>query len=340
MTAAPVVCILGEEAFLADRALAEVRAEALAGADPGLNSQVFEAPGASPGEVRNAARTMPFLGARRLVVVKSADRWSADQWKVLLPYLESPSPTTCLVFLAAALDKRLASTKALLRTARVVECPRPRERDLPGWARRLAEEAGLRVDGRVLEALQLRVGPDLQLLSREIEKLRVFAGEGGRVTARDVEALVGETRTTTVFAFCDALGKRELPGALGGLRRLVQLGEPAQKLLFMVARHFRHLWIGRELLDAGRGPDPRAAASAMGVQPFAAERALEQAAKWQRHELREVFRRLVRADLALKSGGGDEVLEALVLDLTGSSNATRPGGGRGAGGSKGDALRP
>lgn len=330
MKAAPVVCIWGEEAFLSDRALAEVRAEALAGGDPGLNSQVFEAPGASPGEVLNAARTLPFLGVRRLVVVKSADRWSADQWKVFLPYLEFPSPTTCLVFVALQLDKRLAASKALLRTARVVECSRPRERDLPGWARRLAEEAGLRVDGRILEALLLRVGPDLQLLSQEIEKLRVFAGEGGRVAAADVEALVGETRTTTVFAFCDALGGRDLAGALRGLRRLLQLGEPAARLLFMVVRHFRHLWIGRELVGARGRPDPRAAASAMGVPPFAAENALRQAGKWEEGELQEVFRRLVRADLALKTGAGDEVLEALVLDIARDPNETRPDRRRGA----------
>lgn len=325
-----MVCIWGEESFLVDRELAEVRAEALAGGDPGLNSQVFEAPGASPGEVRNAARTLPFLGTRRLVVVKAADRWSADQWKALLPYLESPSLTTCLVLLASQLDKRLASTKALLRTARVVECSRPRERDLPGWARRLAAEAGLRVEGPVLEALMLRVGPDLQLLSREIEKLRVFAGEGGRLTAEDVEALVGETRATTVFAFCDALGGRDLAGALRGLRRLLQLGEPAPRLLFMVVRHFRHLWIGRELLGKGGRPDPRAAASALGVPPFAAENVLRQARGWQEDELREVFRRLVRADLALKTGAGDEVLEALVLEVARGPNETRPVRGRGA----------
>jgi len=328
--AAPVVCIWGEEAYLADRALAEVRDEALAGGDPGLNSQVFEAPAASPGEVLNAAKTLPFLGSRRLVVVKSAERWNAEQWKTLIPYLESPSPSTCLVLLANQLDKRLSASKVLLKTARVVECSRPKDRDLPQWARRLAEEAGLKVDARILEALMLRVGPDLQLLSQEIEKLRIFAGAGGKVTPEDVEALVGETRSTTVFAFCDALGGRDLAGALRGLRRLLQLGEPAPRLLFMIVRHFRHLWIGRELLAKNRRPDPRAAASAMGVPPFAAENALRQAGQWEEGQLKEVFRRLLRADLALKTGGGDEVLQGLVLALAGGADAARPGRGRGA----------
>jgi DNA polymerase-3 subunit delta len=330
MTATPVVCVVGDESFLVDRALAEIREEALAGGDPGLNSQTFEAPAATPAEVVNAARTLPFLGGRRLVVVKSAERWSADDWKVLLPYLGSPNPTTCLVFVALQLDKRLTATKALLKAARVVECARPKERDLPAWARRLVQDAGLQVDARILDALVLRVGPDLQLLAREIEKLRIFAGEGGRVALEDVEALVGETRATTVFAFCDALGVRNLGKALGGLRKLLHLGEPAPRLLFMVVRHFRHLWVGRELLERGGRPDPRAAASAMGVPPFAAENVLRQARGWQQEDLREAFGRFVQADLGLKSGAGDEVLEKLVLDLVGPGNEARPGGDRGA----------
>ena len=325
MKSASLVCIVGDESFLVDRALAEVRDEALAGGAPGLNGQFFEAPGATPAEVVNAAKTLPFLGGRRLVVVKSAERWSADDWKVLLPYLASPSPTTCLTFVSSQLDKRLAATKALLKAARVVECVRPKERDLPGWARRLAQEAGLQVDARFLDALVLRVGPDLQLLAREIEKLRIFAGDGGQVALEDVEALVGETRATTVFAFCDALGIQDLAKALRGLRKLLNLGEPAPRLLFMIVRHFRHLWIGRELLDRDRRPDPRAAASTLGVPPFAVENVLRQARQWDEQTLREAFGRFVRADLALKSGGGDEVLEKLVLDLAGPRNEARPG---------------
>jgi len=330
VTAAPVVCILGDESLLVDRALAEVREEALAGGDPGLNSQTFEAPAATTAEVVNAAKTLPFLGGRRLVVVRSAERWPAEAWKALIPYLEAPNPSTCLVFVAGQLDKRLTATKVLLKRARVVDCVRPKERDLPGWARRLAKEAGLRVDDRILDALVLRVGPDLQLLAREVEKLRIFAGEGGQVALEDVEALVGETRATTVFVFCDALGSKDLAKALAGLHKLLHLGEPAPRLLFMVVRHFRHLWVGRELLDRGGRPDSRAAASAMGVPPFAADNVLRQARGWEEEDLRQAFGEFVRVDLALKSGAGDEVLEKLVLDLAGPRNEARPGLGRGA----------
>jgi DNA polymerase-3 subunit delta len=328
--AAPVVYIWGEEGFLVDRALAEVEAEALVGGDPRLNRQVFEAPNVPPAEVMVAAKTLPFLGGRRLVVVKDVHKWSAPEWKVVLPYLESPNPTTCLVFVADRLDRKLKAGKLIARVARVVDCPRPKERDLFGWAERLSEEAGLRPAPRVLQALVLRVGPDLQLLSQEIEKLRIFAGQGGEVTEEDVEALVGESRGTTVFALCDALGQRDLAGATRALRKLLQFGEPPARLLLMIVRHFRHLWIGREILDTRGISGAKSAASIMGAHPYAAEKAVRQARAWGEPALRRAFELFLRSDVSLKTGGGSEILDALVLELCRPGNETRPGAGRGA----------
>ncbi|MBI5017304.1 MAG: DNA polymerase III subunit delta [Deltaproteobacteria bacterium] len=315
MKAAPVVYIYGDESFLVARALAEVEGEALGPGAAELNREVYEAPGASPAAVVSAAKTLPFLGGRRLVVVRSAHLWLADAWQPVLPYLGAPNPSTCLVFVAATLDKRTKAGKALEKAARLVECRRPSERELPGWAERLAREAGLRPGPGVLESVVLRVGPDLQLLHQEIEKLRTFAGEGGGITREDVEALVGESRATTVFVFCDALGARDLAAATRTLRRLLQLGEPPVRLLYMIHRHVRLLWSTRELLDERLRADRSAVAAAVGVPPFVADGLLRQAKGWRAEDLRDAFHTLVATDVALKTGAGAEALDALVLRL-------------------------
>jgi DNA polymerase-3 subunit delta len=329
VSAAPLVYVYGDEPLLMDRACAKVEAAALAGGDPSLNRQVFEAPGAKAGEVLAAARTLPFLGERRLVVVRDAHRWSADEWRPLLPYLEQPNPSTCLLFVAEQLDRRNKAGKLLSKVARLVACRSPREGELPGWIQRLAREAGLHLQPRVVQSLALRVGPDLQVLHQEIAKLRLVAAADGSVSDEDLEALVGESRGTTVFAFCDALGARDLAGALKGLRRLLQMGEAPVKLLFMVVRHLRHLWLGWELRQGGR-VDRKQAAQAMGVPPFAVEGILKQAGNWGATDLEGAFAAALRADLALKSGGGVEVLQELVLNLCGPNENARSGSSRGA----------
>jgi DNA polymerase III subunit delta len=312
--AAPVVYVFGEEAFLADRALAEIEQEALGPGGGELDREVFQAPEASPARVVAAARTLPFLAGRRLVLVRNAHLWSADAWQPILPYLEAPNPSTSLVFVAAELDRRTRAGKALEKLARLVPCRKPAERELPGWVGQLLREAGVQAPPEAAQTLVLKVGPDLQLLYREVEKLRVFAGNTGRITEADVQALTVETRGTTVFALCDAVGRRELAAARAQLQRLLQLGEAPPKLLYMIARHFRQLWAARELLAETRGrADAKSAAAALGVPPFAAEGLLRQARTWNEEELKGAFRGLLRADLALKTGAGRQALDRLIL---------------------------
>ena len=141
------------------------------------------------------------------------------------------------------------------------------------------------------------------------------------MTEADVENLVGESRGTTVFALCDALGQRDLAQATRALRKLLYLGEPPAKLLVMIVRHFRHLWIGREMLDTRRRTDPKSAASVMGAHPYTAEKALRQARQWGEPALRQAFDLFLRSDVSLKTGGRDEVLDALVIALCRSQGA-------------------
>lgn len=315
MKAVPLVCVWGDETYLKDRAVAEVEAEALQGGDRSLNRQVFEAPAAKPEDVINAANTLPFLGPRRLIIVKDADRWQADHWKAFSEYFKAPSQSTCLLFIANQLDKRFSAVKTLVKNGRIVECRKPREGELHGWAVKMFQQAGLKPDGQVLRSLVLRVGPDLEVMSREVEKLRLFAGEGGQITAEDVEALVGGTRATNVFAFCDALGRRDANTALAALSSLLLLGEPAVKIIYMAARHFRMLWIASEIMNSTRGFDRKTAASAMKVQPFLVDNLMKQAKLWNESTLRKAFALLLSADQALKSSGGEKSAEAFVLRL-------------------------
>ncbi|GAB4252672.1 DNA polymerase III subunit delta [Deferrisoma sp.] len=330
MSPAPVVCLVGGELFLVRRELARLEAEVLAGGDPGLNREVFTAPDATPGQVVAAAQTLPFLGGRRLVVARDAHRWPAAAWDPLVAYLERPNPSTCLVIVAETIDRRTKAGKRLLEAAEVIPCERPKEAEVPRWVERLAKEEGLRLDARVAAALALRVGPDLEQLHQEVQKLRAFAGDGGAVGLDDLERLVGDNREASVFALCDALGLRKLGDAVGALRSLLGMGEPPVRLLYMIVRHFRHLWMARELLDRGGRVSRSEAAKALGAHPFVAAKALEQARGWREPELRRVFLDLVRADLALKTGGGPEVLEALALGLCGrgETQAIRRGRGR------------
>jgi DNA polymerase-3 subunit delta len=312
-----IVLIYGEESFLIDRELLRIEKTCGLSGPEDMNRQTFDAADTEPGTVVSSARTLPFLADKRLLVVKNAAAWKVEQWDSILAYAEKPNPSTALVLISDTVDKRRVWFKALKKSATVIECSHPADAGLSRWVNEMASDAGLRLGSRVSQSLVLRVGPDLQLLWREILKLQAYAGEDGHVTVDDVETLVGESRGASVFTFCDGLGERDLKKSMGALIKLLDLGEAPLKLLFMIARHFRILWKAWELNDGGR-VNPGQAAKALGCPPFVAKRALDQARRWREPELQNALGLFMDADLQLKSGGGTEVVQRLVIELCSS----------------------
>lgn len=314
MKASPVVVIHGDESYLADRELAAIETECGVAGPADMNRQVIDAGEKSAAYVINSARTLPFMAGKKLLIIRNAAAWKTADWDQLAAYAEKPNPSTSLVIIAESPDKRRSAWKALQKTARLVDCPRPSDADLYKWASEMARDAGLKISPAVARALVTLVGPDLQLLWREIQKLKAYAGENAAVDEDDVKKLVGETRATNVFALCDALGEKKLKGALTALRKLLELGEPPVVLLYMIARHFRILWKALELIETGR---VRESASLLGVPPFVARKAVGQAEKWTGEEMEKAFERFLMTDIALKSGQGAEQLHTLVIRLCG-----------------------
>src|SRR4029079_8924213 len=69
----------------------------------------------------------------------------------------------------------------------------PKARDLP---RRLVAEGksrGFRLDPAAASMLVGRMGEGTMRLVTEIERLSVWAGPGGEVTAEDLESMIGDT---------------------------------------------------------------------------------------------------------------------------------------------------
>src|SRR5512137_1975769 len=95
----PVYVLEGEEPFLSDRLVPDPTFRS-------MNVENIEAESAGATGILNAARTMPMLGGRRLVVVRDVGELGAEL-AALVPYLENPSPHTVLVLLVAKADGRL-----------------------------------------------------------------------------------------------------------------------------------------------------------------------------------------------------------------------------------------
>lgn len=121
-------------------------------------------------------------------------------------------------------------------------------------AQDLARDAKLKFSPDDLTSLVEAVGCAPARVAVEIEKLRLFLGEGAQVTAEHIASLVPQAQATTIFALVNALGRNDRRKALDLLDVLVREGEYLPLALSFLASQFRQALVAQEanLRSAGQ----------------------------------------------------------------------------------------
>lgn len=266
--------------------------------------------------------SVPLMGGPRFIVVKNWDllgpggpRGSRHDGEAFERLLQQLTDDTCLVFESEAVDRRRAITRRLIEHAAVVECDALRVGDIPPWLIRKARERGYRLSAPAASMLAELVGPDLQLLEMELDKVLLFAGRERSLGPDHVRAVASGDGQWRIFDVQDAIGARKPRRALEALTHLFDGGEPPLRALTMIARHMGSLWEARRLLNEGQ--NPAAIGAALGVPPFLARKYAGQARNFTLPDLSRNLEACHETDVAIKTGSRppDLALEMLVLRL-------------------------
>lgn len=101
------------------------------------------------------------------------------------------------------------------------------------------------VAGQLVE----RVGFHPVAVVMESEKLALYAGDRARITAEDLESLVGRTRQEALYELTDALGRRDLEKSLLVATRLGEYGVHPLAMIATLKNYVRTLLLFRALQD-------------------------------------------------------------------------------------------
>jgi DNA polymerase-3 subunit delta len=167
----------------------------------------------------------------------------------------------------------------------------------------------------VAEELVARCSNGKMRVSREIEKLALYAGE--TATLEDVEALCPPDLQSNIFAFVDALAAGDRGRALELLQTLVGTGEPPLRIVYMIQRQFRLLARARTLF--ANGASRSEVAGTLKIPPFVARRLEGQGRSLSEDELETAFALALDLESDLKGGSdltGDLQVELAVLKLS------------------------
>lgn len=322
--------IYGENDFLVRELLAQVKAEC-GGADlGGANTSRFEGSKIRSGELIAACNTISFLAPKRLVIVEglltrfdsSEKRRSGkvaakelEEWIGFAGHVSTMPESTALVLVDGELSRNNPLLKALLPLASVRECKALKGPDLQSWIRQRVMDCGGKISPQAVRLLADLVGSNLWILSSELGKLCLYAGERP-IEVADINAMVSYAREANIFAMGDAIVQHNRAVASRLMHQLLDDGSAPPYLLFMITRQFRLLIQARTLL-AQRTPASTIGSKLGLTSDFVLQKTLEQARGYSRERLEGVYGKLLGADLGIKTGAmeGTLALDLLITDL-------------------------
>jgi len=325
--------LLGEDDFSLTKSLEEIK-QGLG--DPALlatNTTVLDGQQVTLDQLRTVVETVPFLAEKRLVIIQgllgrfepqvkprrrkkmvsSTDKES--DYKSFGTGLSNLPGSTVLVLL----DGRIKSSNPLLKQlstkAEVRTFPLLKGDKLRQWIGREATEQGASMSPQAVDLLARLVGGNLWIMSNEINKLALFAS-GRHIEVEDIKAIVSFAQETSVFAMVDAILNFKAGVAEQLLEQLLQQGASPAYLLVMLSRQVRMIVQAKELRRQ-RKPDVEIQSRLGLTSEFALRKTLEQAQGYPLERLKQVYHKLLQADLSIKTGKyeGGLALNLLIADL-------------------------
>lgn len=198
--------------------------------------------------------------------------------------------------------------------------------ELERWVLARAKQDGGQLGQAVAKLLVAQVGGNVQALAQEVSKLTAYRGTN-EVLASDIDRLVSRTIRDDVFAFLDAVGRRDLKLATQLLQDQFSLGTSPQSLVGLLAWHMRVLASVRDALDHTKGkPTARELATDLKLHPFVVTKALQQIPYFSAERVAALYGELSELDIKLKSTRVDaQVLFSVFL---GRLAGLKPGANR------------
>jgi len=325
--------LLGQDNYSVSRFLDGIKQQA--GEDTFLSANTVRLDGqqVTIDQLRSVCEAAPLLAERRIVIIEGLlSRFEArgksargrkskrkenqlDEDESFAVYINNTPPSTILVLI----DERAGNNNPLLKgisaNAQVRSFPLLRGAELRQWVQAQVSAEGGSISPPAVNLLSGLVGGDLWAMSNEVKKLVLFAA-GRCIEVEDVNKVVSAASENNVFAMVDAIIRAETGTAERTLQQLLMRGASPTYLLFMLSRQVR--LIVRAKVMRSRGEHEPDIQRRLGLtSDYTLRKTLEQAGGYSFDRLKEVYRRLLETDLAIKTGkyNGELAMSILIAEL-------------------------
>ena len=264
----------GDERYLLDYSVAELRKHLCPGGLDSFNYKRFEGKDIKADDIDSAVNTLPVFAERTLIEIHDFDIFkgkgksntqgaddsadndttsAANSEKQHLAEIVSSLPEyVCLVFIYSSVpykpDKRQKTDKEILSYANVVEFALQEQSKLIKWITRHFEACGKRISKADAEYLALVTDGSMSGLVGEIGKISAYADSDSIIRA-DIDAVVVPVLNAVAYKLTDAILAQNHYTSMSVLDELFQMQEPAHKILFSLSLKMRQLLTARIFIE-------------------------------------------------------------------------------------------
>ncbi|MBL7084888.1 MAG: DNA polymerase III subunit delta [Candidatus Omnitrophica bacterium] len=226
-----VYLLSGSEQFLKEEALARIKSTFLDEKSGEFNFNFFYAGATSAERILECATTSPFLGRKRIVLVRQTEEFSASDRKPILSYVKAPYKSTCLILETSEANLNQSFFAEIYRYARVISCNPLKDKQVLSWIEAQVAACGKKIEPKARQLLVENLGNNLDLLSNSLKNLTLYIGNRAKIEVGDVEKLVGPDLAAGVFELFDAAIAGEKTQVFQILERLLKDGVNSSQIL-------------------------------------------------------------------------------------------------------------
>lgn len=319
----------GEETFLIDHYINELKKTILGDDVTGLNLAVFGSR-FDIDDLLDVCDTYPIMAEKRLVIVKDSGLFNASKKKAntdskqdenkgkleeskntapagnraqeaLINYISEIPETTCLLFIEKKVDKRLKIYKQVVKQGLALEFNRIKEGELANWVRKGFRALGKEISGDAAQYLVAICEDDMYFIRNEIFKLAAYVSPKNEVTINDIKLLVIPTIKSVIFDLLDAVVGKNTQKALTLLNDMLILKEPEQKIMSMLSKQTGEILKLKIMMDE-RASQAQINEVFKGKHPYAMRIMTQQASRMDTGYLRKFLKACVDAEMNYKKG--------------------------------------
>jgi len=271
---------------------------------------------ADPARLNDEAAQISLMGGQRVVRIRDAGDALAQ---LLGRFLADPPRDALTVIEAGDLPGRSSLRRVFddASTGAAIGCYPDSARDLAGVIRESLAAHRVNASRDAIDFLVQHLGNDRLVTRSELEKLSLYAGDGGRVELDDARAAIDDAAALALDDAVLAAADGDAAALDRALARVFQEGEAPVSVIRAALRHVQRLHGLAARVAAGNSIDEAIRAARPPIFFKQQDNFRRQLSRWREPRLRRHLDRLAEAEIQMKTTGlpAETICRAALFDL-------------------------